>query len=49
MVRKEKENLIDIKSNDLIIDMFTSLDFNGKIEHDADIFYSKIKKWELII
>ena len=43
LTRKEKENLIEIKNNDLLIDTFTSEDiFDGQIGHDAKIFYKKI-------
>lgn len=41
--RHEKENIIELKNNDLIIDIFTSGElFNGSINHDSEIFYKKI-------
>ena len=42
--RYEKENIIDIKNNDMIIDFFTSENlFNGNIIDDSEVFYKKLK------
>lgn len=41
--RHEKENIIELKNNDLIVDIFTSDElFNGSINHDSEIFYKKL-------
>lgn len=41
--RHEKENIVGINDNDVLIDMFTSDNlFNGNIEHDSKVFYKKL-------
>lgn len=41
--RSEKESLIGLNNNDLLIDMFTSDNlFNGDLEHDSKVFYKKL-------
>lgn len=41
--KNEKESIIGLKNNDLLIDMFTSDElFNGDIEHDSKVFFKKL-------
>lgn len=41
--RSEKESIIGLNKNDLLIDMFTSDElFNGDIEHDSKVFLKKL-------
>ena len=41
--RTEKESILNLSSNDILIDIFTSDElFNGDIFHDKDIFYKKL-------
>ena len=41
--RNEKENIMNLSNNDVLIDLFTSENlFDGKLIHDANVFYKKL-------